>query len=55
MNFYLGKTYSINKAIVGGFLLFLPWDLIKATIDSIIAPKIMNRIANIAPIYTSND
>jgi biotin transport system substrate-specific component len=55
MNFYLGKTYSINKAIVGGFLLFLPWDLIKATIASIIAPKIMNRIANIAPIYTSND
>lgn len=50
MNVYIGQNYSINKTIVGGFLVFLPWDTLKAIITAIIAPKIINRIKTIAPI-----
>ena len=55
MNFYLGKSFSINNAIVGGFLIFLPWDGVKAIITSIISPKIMKRIEHIAPISTTSN
>ena len=51
MNFYIGQDYSINKTIIGGFLVFLPWDAIKAIITSIIAPKVIARIKEIAPVY----
>lgn len=49
MNFYIGQNYSIKKTIIGGFLVFLPWDAVKAIITSIIAPKIMNRIKTLRP------
>lgn len=52
MNFYLGKSFSINKAVIGGFLVFLPWDAIKAAITSLIAPKIITRIKEIIPLKT---
>ncbi|MGM0502087.1 MAG: biotin transporter BioY [Bacillota bacterium] len=55
MNFYLGKTYPITNAIVGGFLIFLPWDALKAIITSLIAPKVINRIEDIAPIYLKQE
>ncbi|MFO7818948.1 MAG: biotin transporter BioY [Halanaerobacter sp.] len=50
MNFYIGQDYPINKALIGGFLVFLPWDALKAVITSIIAPKVINRIKEISPI-----
>ncbi|MBM7555923.1 biotin transport system substrate-specific component [Halanaerobacter jeridensis] len=50
MNFYIGQSYSLNKTIIGGFLVFLPWDALKAIITAIITPKVINRIKTFVPI-----
>jgi len=50
MNFYLGKAYPINSALIGGFLIFLPFDIIKAIISAIISKEVIKRVENAIPI-----
>ncbi|TDX47833.1 biotin transporter BioY [Orenia marismortui] len=55
LNFYLGKTYPINQALVGGFLIFLPFDIIKAIISALISKEVINRIEDAVPITKSKN
>lgn len=50
MNFYLGKAYPINSALIGGFLIFLPFDIIKAIISALISKEVIKRVENALPI-----
>ncbi|WP_027340639.1 biotin transporter BioY [Halonatronum saccharophilum] len=53
MNLYMGVDYGIKTALWGGFLIFLPWDLIKGLLAAIISKEMMGRIEDQLPITKS--
>lgn len=41
LRFYLNKTWSIQQTVMGGMVIFLPWDVLKAIVASLLAKKLL--------------
>ncbi len=46
---YLGQSYSISQALISGFLILLPFDIIKAGMAALISKKVTTQIKEAVP------
>lgn len=51
LRFYLNKTWSIQQTVMGGMVIFLPWDVLKAIVASLLAKKLLPTLHKVGLQY----
>lgn len=51
LRFYLNKTWSIQQTVMGGMVIFLPWDVLKAIVASLLAKKLLPTLLKVGLQY----
>lgn len=51
LRFYLNKTWSIQQTVMGGMVIFLPWDVLKTIVASLLAKKLLPTLHKVGLQY----